>query len=119
MTDAANQPNDEIETYVEDADPNAVEVEATLIHGEVYYLGNTRFNKGVPVPVTNEQRDQLEDVEHAADQLSFEGADGIETQSRSKFTFAAVGAGVKPVAAPVAAPEAAAPPRRRGPAPRS
>jgi hypothetical protein len=88
---------------------NKVEVEATLVHGEVYYLGNKVFHHGKPVPVTDEEREMLEDEEHAADVLTV-GREG-DSHVRLKFSFAPVGSGQDAVKSRSEA-EAPSPPRR-------
>lgn len=54
---------------------------ATLVRGNCYYLGNTRFDKGVPTPVTLAQRDHLE--ENAIDRMDAGG----ELFEKAKFEF--------------------------------
>lgn len=55
---------------------------ATLIRGNVYFLGNTRFDVGVPVAVTKAQRDRLEE-----DAVDIVNAEGGETFTKPKFEF--------------------------------
>lgn len=60
------------------------EFTATLTRGNVYYLGNLRFDNGVPKPVTRQQRDHLESA--AIDRLN----SGREVFEKQKFDFEAL-----------------------------
>lgn len=55
---------------------------ATLIRGNVYFLGNTRFDVDQAVPVTKAQRDRLEE-----DAVDIVNAEGGETFTKPKFEF--------------------------------
>jgi hypothetical protein len=69
------------------------EFEATLIHGETYFLGNKCFLRGQPLTVTAAEKAQLEDNEHAGDILSLMHGDEVDTHVRMKFSFAPAGSG--------------------------
>lgn len=59
---------------------------ATLIRGLTYYLGNKKFSKGVPVKVSEDERDILE--EQAIDvQDLMNGNEFSETIEVPKFSF--------------------------------
>lgn len=60
---------------------------ATLTKGETYYLRDRRFERGVPEPVTADEKEWLE--EHATDVATLTDSDGgKEAVIRQKFTFA-------------------------------
>ena len=79
---------------------------ATLKKGETYFLRDRRFDRDVPEPVTQDEKDWLE--EHAIDVATLTDSDGgKEAVVRQKFQFAemspeeaAKAAPKKPVAAP-------------------
>lgn len=54
-----------------------------LVRGRVYYLRNKVFERGVPVPVSEEEEEYLK--EHAVDEVTVE--DEFEHQPRQKFKF--------------------------------
>jgi hypothetical protein len=55
---------------------------ATLVRGESYFLGNTRFEPGVAVPIPQYIKDHLEST--AVDMVDVEG----EAEGKQKFKFA-------------------------------
>lgn len=55
--------------------------QAMLVRGNVYFLGNKRFDHGKPVKITKAEYDHLK--EHAVDHFSVEN----EKFSKAKFEF--------------------------------
>ena len=60
---------------------------ATLVRGNTYMYGGTRFDHGDPVPVTEDEMEYL--AENAIDELTV--AQTGETVVRDKFEFAPIG----------------------------
>lgn len=77
---------------------------ATLVRGDSYFLGNTRFEPGKAIPVPAYIKEHLERV--AVDMVDVEG----EAEAKQKFKFAAL---------PTEKAEGAEKPARRTRAPRA
>lgn len=67
--------------------------EATLVRGEVYFLGNKEFRKGVAGRVTQAEKEHLE--KHAVDKRTVDNGPDPETREEvvfPKFTFVEIAA---------------------------
>ncbi|CAO3460815.1 hypothetical protein [Azospirillum argentinense] len=83
----------------------ATKIYATLVHGNVYWLGEKRFEAGKRVEVTADEREHLKT--HAIDSVTINaGTTSARAEVRQKFEFETPEATAAEPAATVATPAA-------------